>query len=174
MTTGNAISQLTSRFGQKVVVEKSARHETVIVPKDILRDVLIYLKNNKETQFVMLTDLFAVDYFTREPRFEVVYFLNSFKYQQRVSVKVQVADGEHVPTVSDIWQGANWLEREAFDMFGVHFDNHPDLRRILMVEDFTEHPLRKDFPTEGRDFDTPFSVNLEEPQHPDKPKKAGD
>lgn len=174
MTTGNTISQLTSRFGQKVVVEKSARHETVIVPRDILRDVLIYLKNNKETQFVMLTDLFAVDYLAQEPRFEVVYFLNSFKYQQRVSVKVRVADGESVPTVSDIWQGANWLEREAFDMFGIHFDNHPDLRRILMVEDFAHYPLRKDFPTEGHGFDNPFSIYLEDAQHPDKPKKAGD
>jgi NADH-quinone oxidoreductase subunit C len=110
----------------------------------------------------MLTDLFIVDYFPRNPRFEAVYLLTSLDTKERVVLKVRLNDGERLSTASDIFSSADWLEREAFDMFGIRFDNHPDMRRILMVEDFEGHPLRKDFPTEGYGFDKRFKVELEE------------
>ena len=118
----------------------------------------------------MMTDLFAVDRHGSDPRFEVVYLLNSLDLKERLVVKVRVADNEPVPTVSDLWRAADWLEREAYDMFGVRFENHPDLRRILSVEDFDGYPLRKDFPTEGYGFDEPFVVRLEEGD--ETPQKA--
>jgi NADH-quinone oxidoreductase subunit C len=109
----------------------------------------------------MLIDLCGVDYFGENPRFEVVYLIRSMRDGDRVRIKVRV-EGEELETVSDLWSAANWLERETYDMFGIKFKNHPDLRRILLPEDFNGHPLRKDFPVEGFDFDRPFEVKLEE------------
>ncbi len=103
-----------------------------------------------------------MDRYGREPRFEVVYLMSSTALGERLAVKVRVRENETVPTVSDLWRAAEWLEREAYDMFGIVFENHPDLRRILMVEDFDGYPLRKDFPTEGYGFEEPFRVNLDE------------
>ena len=162
--TGRTIKRLTDAFGPALSVEGPG----VVVGRERLREVLLFLRDDKDLGFSMLTDLFAIDCYGREPRFEVVYLLNSLKLKERLIVKIRVNDGEHAPTVSDLWRAAEWLEREAFDMFGLHFDNHPDLRRILMVEDFDGYPLRKDFPTEGYGFDRPFSVRLDGDEGPPK------
>ena len=122
--------------------------------KGKLRDLLAFLKTEKDCPFAMLTDLFPVDCFGRGPRFDLVYLLTALDGRARFVVKTRVADGEHAPTVSDIFAVADWLEREAYDMFGLHFDGHPNLTRILTVDDFDGHPLRKDFPTEGYGFDS--------------------
>ncbi|NTU60455.1 MAG: NADH-quinone oxidoreductase subunit C, partial [Deltaproteobacteria bacterium] len=99
--------------------------------------------------FEMLTDLTAVDYLPREPRFEVVYLLYSFQHNERLFLKVPLAENETVPTVEGVWKAANWLEREVYDLFGVIFENHSDLRRILLWDGYVGHPLRKDFPLHG-------------------------
>jgi NADH-quinone oxidoreductase subunit C len=102
--------------------------------------------------FTFLVDLTAVDWKERDPRFDLVYWLHSFaRDNARVRLKVGVKDGALCPTVSGVWETANWMEREVFDLFGVSFEGHPDLRRILTWDGFQGHPLRKDFPVEGID-----------------------
>jgi NADH-quinone oxidoreductase subunit C len=160
--TGQTIKRLADTFGPSLTMEQAGDQTAVVVGVDKLREVLLFLKTDETLSYSTMTDLFAIDRYGREPRFEVVYLLNSIKLAERLVLKVRVADGESIPTVSDIWLAAEWLEREAYDMFGLRFDNHPDLRRILMVEDFEGYPLRKDFPTEGYGFDQPFKVVLEE------------
>jgi NADH-quinone oxidoreductase subunit C len=92
----------------------------------------------------------VVDLLGQEPRFEVVYHLNSLSHNARLRVKVPLQEGEEVDSVTPLWQIANWLEREAWDMFGVKFTNHPDLRRLLMYDEFVGHPLTKDYPINKR------------------------
>jgi NADH-quinone oxidoreductase subunit C len=92
-----------------------------------------------------LVDVTAVDYPSREKRFDVVYVLHSFKVNERVRLKIYVADNETIPSVTSLWPTANWLEREVFDMFGIKFSGHPDLKRILLPEGWKGHPLRKDY-----------------------------
>jgi len=159
-----AVKRLKSQFPGSVSAERAGFQTNAVVDKGKLRDILLFLKKEQGLAYSILTDLFVVDYHPKSPRFEVVYLLTSWELKDRVVVKVRIVDGERMPTVSDLFQAANWLEREAYDMFGVRFDDHPDLRRILMVEDFDGHPLRKDFPTEGFGFDKPFNVELEEEQ----------
>lgn len=114
---------------------------------------LKFLKEHAEGMFDMLTDLTAVDWLPKPEkgyRYEVVYHLCSTTNNHRIRIKVRVTEEEmSAPTVTGVYLGANWMEREVFDMFGISFDNHPDLRRILTWEGFEGHPLRKDFPTRG-------------------------
>jgi NADH-quinone oxidoreductase subunit C len=159
---GATIEKLQSVFGAAITVEQAGSQTVVVVGKERLREVLLFLKDDGSLLYSTMTDLFAVDRFGAAPRFEVAYLLNSLSLKERVLVKVRLGEGESVPTVSDLWRAAEWLEREAYDMFGIRFEDHPDLRRILMVEDFDGYPLRKDFPTEGYGFDKPFKVSLEE------------
>jgi NADH-quinone oxidoreductase subunit C len=159
---GTTLDTLCQKFAPSAVLEMAGNQPTVIVDKGKLRDVLLFLKGAPSFTSPMLTDLFPVDYLPRNPRFEVIYLLTSLGSKERMVVKVRLNDGERLPSVVDIFASAEWLEREAFDMFGIRFDNHPDMRRILMVEDFDGYPLRKDFPTEGFGFDKPFVVELEE------------
>jgi NADH-quinone oxidoreductase subunit C len=154
------VKRVTDAFGGAVAIEGAGELTSIVVEKGKLRDLLMSLKTEKDCAFTMLTDLFPVDCYGQEPRFEIVYLLLSLDKKVRLVVKTRVGDGEHAPTVSDIFSVADWLEREAYDMFGIHFDGHPNLSRILTVDDFEGHPLRKDFPTEGYGFDTPFVVNL--------------
>jgi NADH-quinone oxidoreductase subunit C len=100
--------------------------------------------------FEVLVELTAVDYLPRTPRFEVVYHLLSIANRRRVRLKVRVEAGDGVPTVQGVWPSAGWPEREVWDMFGIPFDGHPDLRRILMPEEWEGHPLRKDYPVQIR------------------------
>lgn len=161
-TKSAMIDKLSGKFGSSVTFEMAGSQPTAVVDKVKLREVLSFLKSASDFGSPMLTDLFPVDYFPKNPRFEVVYLLTSLQTKERLVIKVRLNDGERVGSVSDIFASAEWLEREAFDMFGIRFDNHPDMRRILMVEDFDGFPLRKDFPTEGYGFDKPFKVELEE------------
>lgn len=127
--------------------------EIALVHREQLVDVLTLLRDHAETKMNMLSDLTVVDYLGQTPRFEVVYQLYSIVHKHRLRVKVGVdeaADDCWVPTVTHLWHAANWAEREAWDLYGVRFEGHPDLRRILMYEEFVGHPLRKDYPQNGR------------------------
>ncbi len=109
------------------------------------------LRSDPDLDFDMLIDVTAVDYLGREPRFEVVYQFLSLEKNHRLRVKIRVPESDvRVHSLVEIWKSANWLERETWDMFGVRFDGHPDLRRILMYEEFVGHPLRKDYPVNKR------------------------
>ena len=120
-----------------------------IVPSWALLPFLTFLKNHTNTQFKMLIDITAVDYPSRSSRFEVVYQLLSIHYNARIRVKTNVDELTPIESVSSLFPSANWFERETWDMFGICFLNHPDLRRILTDYGFEGHPLRKDFPLTG-------------------------
>jgi NADH/F420H2 dehydrogenase subunit C len=157
-----AIRKLIEKFSDaSLKIEEHNSATMVTVGKERARDVLLFLKSDPECIFDMLTDQFGVDHSSEKPRFEIIYLLNSLGNKERLTVKVRLAEGENFPTVCDIWKAAEWFEREIFDMFGIRFDNHPDLRRILLDDDFEGHPLRKDFPTEGYGFEQPFTVRLD-------------
>ncbi len=117
---------------------------TLLVPRTRILDAL---RLAQQAGFTFLTDLTAVDHAPSVPRFEVVYLLTAPVLRARVRLKVKLsADDPVVPSATVVWPGANWLEREVFDLFGIRFDGHPDLRRILMPDEWEGHPLRKDFP----------------------------
>ena len=123
--------------------------------------ILTALKEHPETDYALVSDIFGVDLlgFEREPRFEVVYSLYSLKTHRRIVIKAQVSEDEPtIDTVSGVYLSANWAEREIFDLFGIEFNNHPDMRRILMPDDWVGHPLRKDFPLGGEEVE--FSHNV--------------
>ncbi len=144
---------LKSKFSDLVVDGKKIRGQNIIYLKngENLLDLFIYLRD--EEKFDMLADLTAIDYPEREKRFTVLYNLYSFSKLERLLIRLDISEGEEVETVSNIWPSANWPEREVFDMFGIKFKNHPDLRRILLPEDWKTHPLRKDFNVKDRDQD---------------------
>jgi len=122
---------------------------TLVVGVDRLVEVGTWLRDGTGATFDFCSDVTASDWPVRPQRFDLVYMLYSTQHCHRIRVKTRVADGEAVPTVSGIWPAAGWLEREVFDMFGVRFAGHPDLRRILMPDDWQGHPQRKDYPLEG-------------------------
>lgn len=149
VTVQEVVDNLREKFDVNVLEVTEYQGDTLVrVDKDVIHDVCSYLK--EQHRFIYLVDLFGTDRFTSEDRFEVIYNLVSLKYQIRIFLKIRVAEeNPHVVTVTDIWTGANWNERETFDMFGIRFDGHPDLRRIFMPEDFQYYPLRKEFPLLG-------------------------
>jgi len=122
----------------------------IVLPKEALRPVLTTLRDDPELDYKMLSDLFGVDYPAREKRFDILYNVYSLSRNRRVFLKIRVGEGESVPTVSDLYPNANWAEREVYDLFGVPFVDHPDLRRILCPDDWDGHPLRKDYPLIGK------------------------
>jgi len=133
---------------------------TVVVAPAKLAEACTFLRDTPGCQFDYLSDLTAVDWLPRgDKRFDVVLCLYSIKLRQRLRVKARVADGEAVPSVTGVWPAANWFEREVFDMFGIPFTGHPDLRRILMPADWQGYPERKDYPLEG-----PGELLMESPQ----------
>jgi NADH-quinone oxidoreductase subunit C len=146
-----------ARFGAAVVDTHEHRGDaTLVLDRAALASALRYCRDEPTLAFAMLMDLTAVDYLKypgREdgPRFEVVYHLYSLQHNHRLRVKVRVdEDDAAVPTAVELWPIANWMEREVWDMFGIRFDGHPDLRRLLMYEEFVGHPLRKDYPITRR------------------------
>jgi NADH-quinone oxidoreductase subunit C len=122
---------------------------TLILDPARLLDVARHLRDAPDARFNFCSDVTASDWPVRPKRFDVVYNLYSIPLRHRVRLKILAGDGEGVPTVSGVWPAANWLEREVFDLFGVRFEGHPDLRRILMPDDWQGHPQRKDYPLEG-------------------------
>ena len=151
------LKKLREKFPASILAVRHFRGEvTVTVPKQELLQICQYLYSNPDLEYHWLTDLCGLDFFPQKPRFEVVYLLYSVKNKERLRLKAKVGEQESISSVESIWKAANWLEREVYDLFGVPFENHPDLRRILLWDDFEGHPLRKDFPVEGPDFDKPF------------------
>jgi NADH-quinone oxidoreductase subunit C len=151
------VKKLKERFPTSILEEKTFRDElTLTVPKGKILDICKFLHSESDLQYSLLTDLCGLDLFPQIPRFEVVYLLYSMKNNQRLRLKAKVGDGESIASVESIWKVANWYEREAYDLFGITFENHPDLRRILLWDGYEGYPLRKDFPVEGPDFDKPF------------------
>lgn len=122
---------------------------TIYIAPSALRPVMVYLKNHTPAQFKSCMDITAADYPLRTNRFDVVYNMLSVRHNSRIRVKTYASETSSVPSVVPIFQGANWYERETYDMFGVFFEGHPDLRRIMTDYGFEGHPLRKDFPTTG-------------------------
>ncbi len=121
--------------------------ETIILDRSALHEVCEFLKHQPKMEFNMLMDVTAVDYLNREPRFEVVYHLYSLTQKHRLRLRVPLEESDPVvPTLTDVWRAANWGEREVWDMYGIRFEGHPDLRRILLYAEFEGHPLRKDYP----------------------------
>jgi NADH-quinone oxidoreductase subunit C len=122
-----------------------------VIRPEFLTQVIDFLKNDPRLRFDVLVDITAVDYPQRKPRFTVVYHLLSLSFERRLRLKVNVEDEAPVlETLTPWWGAANWLEREVWDMFGIRFNGHPDLKRILMYEEFQGHPLRKDYPVQKR------------------------
>ena len=121
----------------------------VNVPRDSIVKVLTFLRDDVNCQFKMLMELCGVDFPEREDRFDIVYCLLSLSLNQRIRVKTQTNTNSAVPSVTGVFSAANWWEREAWDLFGIYFSDHPDLRRILSDYGFEGHPLRKDFPLTG-------------------------
>jgi NADH-quinone oxidoreductase subunit C len=136
------------------VLETHAQHgdETVVLDPAVWQAAARFLRDSPEADMQMLVDLTAVDFLDREPRFEVVAHLYSLDKGQRLRLKTRVGDedgdGAEVDTLTELWASANWLERECFDMFGVVFKGHPDLRRILLYPEFEGYPLRRDYPAD--------------------------
>jgi NADH-quinone oxidoreductase subunit C len=144
------LARLQARFADKILAADSfcGDDEATVAPADWL-EVATYLRDDPECAMNHFIDLTAVDYPEREPelpRFDVVLFLRSLTKNHRVRLKTRVADAQPLASLTSVWQGANWTERECYDMFGVKFEGHPDLRRILLYEEFVGYPLRKDYP----------------------------
>ena len=157
MSGSEILQRLRDRFAVGVVETHEQRDDaTAVVERGALLDVLRFCRDDPTLGFDMLMDLTAADYLRypgREdgPRFEVVYLLHALPHNHRVRLKVRVdEDDAVVPSAVDLWPIADWLEREVWDMFGVRFAGHPDLRRLLMYEEFVGHPLRKDYPINRR------------------------
>jgi NADH-quinone oxidoreductase subunit C len=143
-----SVERLKAKFPDGIEAVREFRGEvTVQVKPDALVEMCMFLRDDPECAFDFLSDVSGVDYWPEEPRFGVNYHLLSMKHQQRLRLKVRVRGPDpRVPTVTSVWPGANWFERETFDLFGVTFTGHPDLRRILLPPDFYGHPLRRDHP----------------------------
>jgi NADH-quinone oxidoreductase subunit C len=139
-------SELTTKIKKSEI-----RHEQLYINIDKvdLIDVTLFIKNNKNTKFRQLMDVTVVDYPENTQRFKVVYLFLSHEFNQRILLSYLINENELVPTLTSIYPAANWMEREVFDMYGVKFKDHPDLRRILTDYGFEGHPLRKDFPLTG-------------------------
>lgn len=155
--TNLAVEKLKEKFPGSILDVKTFRNEvSVTVQKKDIMEICKFLHSDPDLQYHMLTDLCGLDLFPETPRFEVVYLFNSIKKNQRLRLKARVGERESISSVESIWKVANWYEREAYDLLGITFENHPDLRRIMLWDGYEGHPLRKDYPTEGPDFDKPF------------------
>jgi NADH-quinone oxidoreductase subunit C len=142
--------KVNSELTTKIKNSKINHHQLYLnIDSDDLLEVILFLKNNDETRFRQLIDITAVDYPEKDQRFKLVYLLLSHEFNQRIIIDFYINENEVVSTLTSIFPAANWMEREVFDMYGVKFKDHPDLRRILTDYGFEGHPLRKDFPLTG-------------------------
>ena len=156
MENEKILKQLKDKFPEAVIADQDCRGDLqVTVTVDALVEIMQFLHDDEQLAFDLLVDVLSIDNSERRrtPRFEVVYVLVSTAAGHRLLVKVPLADGEEIPTVTGIWHSADWAEREVYDLMGIRFAGHPDLRRILTWDSFEGHPLRKEFPLLGKDFD---------------------
>jgi len=162
---GQLVDSLRTRFGDRIVdAHDRLGDETVVVGREDALEVFRFLRDDREMAFDFLMDLTAVDYLGRTPRFEVVTHLFSLAKGHRLRVKVPVDEKDcWAYSLSELWKSANWLEREAYDLVGIRFAGHPDLRRILMYAEFEGHPLRKDYPFNRRQPLIPERDPVEDP-----------
>ena len=146
------VSDLAERLPGVVRQLSHSRGECYLhVEPSHLLEVARFLKEERPWQFAFLANLSPVDWLSRTPRFEVVYHLRSLAFNYRIGLKVDVPDQSlSLPSLTGVWRAADWLEREAYDLFGVRFPGHPDLRRIMMSDDWEGHPYRRDYPLAGR------------------------
>jgi len=150
MSDQKIVEKLKAKFSSEVLDVVVYRGETTItVKKEKIVDICTLMRDDLGYNF--LCDLCGVDYMGKTPRFMVVYNLYNITTKQRIRIKAPVEEGDSIDTVSTVWGTANWHERECWDLMGIKFDNHPDLRRILMPADWEGHPLRKDYPLQGPD-----------------------
>jgi len=144
------LKRIAEKFDQQVtLVGEPYGLLTVETGREQIIDLLTFLKTDDALRFIFLTDITAIHYPEQEKQIGIIYHLHSLTTNTRIRIKVFLADGDvHIPTATTVWDGANWMERETYDFFGVIFDGHPDLRRILNVDDMTAFPMRKEFPLE--------------------------
>lgn len=142
------LQTLLERFPNEILASHAhVGDETLITNAEHVLAIATFLRQDPQMAFDFMSDVTAVDYLQRVPRFEVVYHLYSTTLRHRIRVKIALPeDSPTMPTLSGLWGAANWGEREVWDMYGVHFEGHPNLRRVLMYEEFEGHPLRKDYP----------------------------
>ena len=145
---------LAALLGWKMAAVEAAKFDrdemTIWVPASLIREACSVLRDHKDFPYNFLEDVTCVDWHPTEPRFEVVYHLLSIPRKERLRLKVRLAGGDaSLESVTSVWPAADFFEREVFDLFGVRFQGHPNLRRLLMPEDWEGHPLRKDYPVEG-------------------------
>ncbi len=151
LANGIVVSKLRAWDAQAIADTIVFRNElTLVIARDRLRAVAEFLRDDAELRFNLLSDITATDGFPIEPRFDLNYQLLSLSRKERLRLKVRLSGNDAVAaSVVPVWPGANWHEREVWDLFGIRFEGHPDLTRILMPDDWEGHPLRKDYPTEG-------------------------
>ena len=139
-------SELTTKINDSKILHKQLY---LFIDNEDLLDVILFLKTNKDTKFKQLIEITAVDYPEKEKRFKLVYLFLSHEFNQRILIDYKINEKETVKSLTSVFPSANWMEREVFDMYGINFKDHPDLRRILTDYGFEGHPLRKDFPLTG-------------------------
>ena len=148
--TNLAVQRVRAQFPQAVEGTSAHRDQVALrVYKEYIVDVCRFLRDDPELSFELCLDVTAVDYPMRPRRFDVVYHLYSLSKGHLLRVKAAVGEAEEIESVTPIWKTANWTERETYDMYGVRFANHPDLRRILLTDNFEGYPFRKDYPLAG-------------------------
>jgi NADH-quinone oxidoreductase subunit C len=166
MNTAELVGQIKVIFGEKMLSESSFMQETTVeVSKEGLKEVLAFLKGSPGPGYEVLMDLTGVDYLFPFPRTKVIYWLHNPSTLERLRIIVFVGREESLPSVVELWGGADWYERELYDMFGIRFENHPELTRILMPDDWEGHPMRRDYPL------TEVPVQFKHGVHPKVPSK---
>ncbi|HVJ90765.1 MAG TPA: NADH-quinone oxidoreductase subunit C [Labilithrix sp.] len=161
-----ALEALKTKFGDAVIETHSDYgDDTAVVEASRWKEICRFLRDDSAMNFDMLVDLCGVDYPDRNPRFEVVIHLYSIAKRHRLRLKARVGDSEgegaEIDTLADVWTGSNWFERETYDLMGISFKGHPDLRRILMYPEFEGHPLRKDYPANKTQPLIPYRTEAE-------------
>jgi NADH-quinone oxidoreductase subunit C len=150
--SANVVAECLRSWNPKAVTEviEFRGETTIVVPRELLRAAAEQCRANAKLQYNLLTDATCVDRYPIEPRFELNYHLVSIPRREKVRLKVRLSGNDAlVDSLVSVWPGTNWMEREIFDLFGIRFNGHPDLRRILLPEDWEGHPLRRDYPVEG-------------------------
>ncbi len=164
--TKNHILNIEQKFPDSFLrIEEFRDETTLVVKKNDIHEIMKYLKESKETAFDFLVDVTAVDYLDigGDERFAVIYHLHSYTYLTRIRVRAYIPeDDANIPSMVPLWQSANWPEREVAEMFGIDFSGHPDLRILLLPEDYPNHPLKKDFPLQGVGYRDSFTDLREE------------